>query len=465
MKRKAHGANSTIIHKNVVYQKWMDDNGCSFYCPLTNISEEEPLVRWNGGKIPWETWVNLCAHCEQVSAEESSECQFQLFYHDEEKTFIAWAFPQQKKSGMTTKELVKHPDFIKQLHDIRSKGFYPFGTVHTHDKMGAFQSSVDHKDEMESEGLHITLGKISSKEPYDIHARFTAKRPAYEDEDGKMVNPSYFMLPVEWTDFIQTPDSVIADRLPSFIKKKILETLFLRPDVSGADTEILKEWMDNRIEEDKKKSYKQYNSSVPVSHPMWNSRIDRHGMYQPPVNWWEDGPSPKGKIKRKEEDMFPDWEGSGSTLHSAIEEKYCQHGAVNDPDVNEDMFKAMQPDDSVDIIKSSIMADDCSAKMPEIKSMLIDLCEDHAIDPETLLDLLVVGKKDSANDELLAFLQESLEQLMFDVEAVLNVTVHYPDLITALEEMVEEQEKEESTRKQKHDITKRKKLKHLIQSK
>ena len=463
MKRKVTGDDSTIIHKNIIYEKWNDDNGAEFFLPSVELKEEEPIVRWRGGKIPWQSWVNICAFCEFVTETEDSECQFQLFYNDTEKTFLPWAFPQKKKSGMVTKELHEHPDFIKQLHEIRTKGYYPFGTLHTHNKAGAFQSSTDHADEKESEGLHITLGKISNINSYDIHSRFTAKKPGYENEKQELVAPEYFMLPVEWTDFIEAPDSIIADRLPSFLRKKILETVFLRPDVSSADVTLLAACGKNRIEEkiDTSKFGTFGKGPNGYQHP-WR----RHGNWStPPKNWLSGDPD--------ERSAFPDYEGRTheAAISGSIDPMYFSSGPINDPDVNEDYFRSMcsgappkQQTEfwNTDLTKANELQQDL------MKDDMVAFCELREMTASTLLDLLIDGSRLPENEGLLKDMQDDLEEHMEEMESTYNVKVSYADVISILEELRDEDQQQEisSTKgKTKGAITKRKKLKHTLRAK
>ena len=462
MKRKATGIESTVIHKDIVYERWNDDNGAEFFFPVSKIQQEEPIVRWRGGKIPWQSWVDICAYCEKTTEEETSECQLQLFYSDTDKKFMPWAFPQKKKSGMVTKELNEHPNFIKQLHAIREKGYYPFGTLHTHVKAAAFQSSTDHSDEKESEGIHITLGKISTTDEYDIHSRFTAKKPGYEDEEMKeLVAPSYFMLPVEWIDFIEPPDSIIADRLPSFLRKKILQTMFLRPDVSTADQDLIKVWMDNRIEEKVEPpktyttNYGQHDSHA--QHP-WRRRGN---WSNPPKNWLSQG-------NQTEKSPFPDFVPGAN--HSAID--YTSAGPIMDPDVNEEYFRHMQGssimDQQTEFFTEGRTNKASTLELEIMKDDLIAFCDIHELTTDTLLDLLIDGSKLPENAELLKYLNEELEELMEELESQYNVKVGYIEVIDMLEELqMERQQKGESIKqgKTKNAITKRKKLKHSLHAK
>jgi len=264
MKKKLDGP--LIIKDGKVFDRLADSNGLLFFMPSECGVLNDTRVRWMGGKISWQQWINIFAYAERVSDEEESECQWQFFCNDKE--IIAWAFPQTKKSGMVTKELQDDPNFAKQMHEIRSKGYYPYGTGHTHNRAGAFQSGTDMNDEAQSEGLHITLGKVSKTEPHEIHARFTAKSDGVILENGEMVMPKYYISnDVEWTDFVALPFEINLSNVPVSMKQKIKEMILLRPCTDGADQSVIETWMKNRIEPKKA----QYESQIAKYH------AGRHG--------------------------------------------------------------------------------------------------------------------------------------------------------------------------------------------
>jgi hypothetical protein len=139
--------------------------------PLLGITPRDKIgLEWHGGKMFVETlWHPLCAFFEAQYALTGGEAQARLFYNPKDKTWKAWAFPQEWSTGMTTKELPDHPGWKEQDEAIGAD-YIVWGTVHHHCKWSAFQSGVDRENEVTQNGIHITIGKISLDE-YELHGR------------------------------------------------------------------------------------------------------------------------------------------------------------------------------------------------------------------------------------------------------------------------------------------------------
>jgi hypothetical protein len=412
-----------LVHKETIYQKWQDSNGTEFYCPVKNIEKKDPVVRWSGGKIPFQSWVNICAFCELTSEEEKSECQFQLFYNDHTKTWTPWAFPQKKNTGMTTKELVEHPEFLKQMNEIRKDGSYNFGTLHDHHEANAFQSSTDASDEKMSEGIHITLGKISKTSSYDIHARFTAKKPGMMMEDGSVIDPEYVMLPVEWTDFIEAPDFIDMSRVPEALRKQILTSIFLRPDTSLAHKELLDVWKSNRIEvkpqhqthktSDKRRGGSPYFKDYRYNYPIGSS----------------------GNLERGE--PFPDYEGSiySSGAHSSSFN-------MLDPDVDEDLFKAIREEvtspSGIEVLEVSSSADLTTELTEIIKDLINDMCEQAQTSATTISKFLTKFEKNDKEIEIEEWIDEKMTEICETVFDTHGTIVDQGVVLELLDELCDE---------------------------
>ena len=74
--------------------------------------------------------------------------------------------PKQEVSGAS----VDYKEGIKEAHKLLNTGEFFAGTIHSHPGFGAFQSSTDSSDELNFDGIHITLGKIDQEHP-EIHQR------------------------------------------------------------------------------------------------------------------------------------------------------------------------------------------------------------------------------------------------------------------------------------------------------
>ncbi len=151
---------------------------CTFDYEIKNTTAR---AEYKGPLIPMTMWNEVCAFFEWTQKEYHSEAQVRLFLNPGEGQWAAWAFPQKGNTGMASVEL---PDTSPERTAQRAQfgeGWIPFGTVHHHCAAGAFQSSTDKENEVHQDGIHITLGKIGSKE-YDMHARFYCARNGFEPD-------------------------------------------------------------------------------------------------------------------------------------------------------------------------------------------------------------------------------------------------------------------------------------------
>jgi hypothetical protein len=154
-------------------------------------AEPNPVIRWTGAKIPYSVLEECLAFFRYGEDKWNSEVQVRMFYNPEgEGTWKAQAFPQWTSTGMTTKEIdtsSKTYDVTDEHRELRAKimveldeaGFLPNGTNHSHCSSGAFQSSVDHADEVNQPGVHLTMGCVTS-DNVEIHGRVSFRGVLYE---------------------------------------------------------------------------------------------------------------------------------------------------------------------------------------------------------------------------------------------------------------------------------------------
>lgn len=127
---------------------------------------------WLGPKIPPDVWHQVLSFFKWTYDTTKSESQVRLYVNPKEKTWEAWAYPQEARTGMTAKELPDHPKTKDQRALFPdSEGWIYFGTVHHHCDCSAFQSGTDEYNERTQAGLHITVGNMA-KEQHDLHCRF-----------------------------------------------------------------------------------------------------------------------------------------------------------------------------------------------------------------------------------------------------------------------------------------------------
>lgn len=198
--------------------------------PVLDEANEVDL-HWKGGKIPprilWEclAWFRL------VHKKYSSEAQARLGYNPETGQWGWWAFPQYVVAGLFSQEIPsdelteeQRAMRLRATKEMADGGFMEAGTIHSHCDAGAFASGIDDKDEISQNGIHITLGEISSERP-EIHGRVVFRKVKYG---------------IHWDDWL---DSVPADVPESFHfavqevpidEERLMGLCFERPKVETA---------------------------------------------------------------------------------------------------------------------------------------------------------------------------------------------------------------------------------------
>lgn len=140
------------------------------------IKATKAEFNWTGPKITDEQWAEMLAFFQWTYDNHKSEAQVRLFAHPELGWKI-WAFPQAGGTSLTTKEVDNEDSRIQRA--AIPEGYVPFGTVHHHCALGAFQSGTDTHDEHAVDGLHITVGKID-EQLFDIHCRLYVKKNKFD---------------------------------------------------------------------------------------------------------------------------------------------------------------------------------------------------------------------------------------------------------------------------------------------
>ena len=134
------------------------------------IAETSASVQWTGPKIGREAWNEVLAFFRHVAKTSHSEAQVRAFvFRGNPKHWAFWAFPQKACSGLSARELDTE-DSKQQWQQWPGGQWLPWGTIHSHVNIAAFQSGTDEHDEKHQDGLHITIGKLDAP-LFDLHAR------------------------------------------------------------------------------------------------------------------------------------------------------------------------------------------------------------------------------------------------------------------------------------------------------
>jgi hypothetical protein len=203
-----------------------DKNEWSALVPVTFKEVENPVNRWNGGRITLDLWHRITKFFEWTLKETKSEAMVHLFYHWKSGCWDALVLPQKGCNGMRVDMLPDHPNYIPTFQKL-GEGWDVMGSLHHHCNVSAFQSSGDYADEITKTGLHITVGKVGSGR-YDMHARSTFRKKVMSVvlSDWFDIGPQY-------------------DGLPPHLLSQIVQHFLTKPAPEG--TAFPEWWKDNVI--------------------------------------------------------------------------------------------------------------------------------------------------------------------------------------------------------------------------
>jgi len=231
------------LHNGKVFEEF-HDGLVSGYRPVELPTLKEKGIHWNGGKISLSLWESIMGFMIKSYDTHKEETLLWLMYNLDTGMWDAWA-PPQHMNGMSVSADHSSPEFLEQRKKWGA-GWVVGGTVHHHCEMKAFASGTDDSDEVDKDGVHITLGYMD-KVTLDCDVRFLYggvkhKVNLLEFVDSEVV----FMMDIPIDDTVH--DSLV-------------ETYLL----SIADGDFPEQWMENV----KKKVYynpNQRNWQTPV----WN---------------------------------------------------------------------------------------------------------------------------------------------------------------------------------------------------
>lgn len=194
---------------------------------------------WTGPQIDPVVWHQVLSFFKWGHTTYSSEQQIRLWVNPVTRHWGAWAFPQESRSGMATKELKieETPEQVaaRFAHwgTVPSSDWIYFATVHHHCSTSAFQSGTDQSDEKGQDGLHITIGHLG-RSLYDLHARFYLREECFEPDMSL-----FWDVGEEAKQII--PDQSLWDRVARMQMSRPVEVPF--PDVWKENVlEIKRDW-------------------------------------------------------------------------------------------------------------------------------------------------------------------------------------------------------------------------------
>jgi hypothetical protein len=140
-----------IIAKNGIFykdfQEYMDT-----VIPVDEVHHLKNLksfITWRYPKLNKHQFASILKFFKLVNDKHKAECMVLIGFDRKQKQIVI--FPPNKQIVSAAHINYKHG---------KTPGISLIGTIHSHNTMGAFHSSTDIKDEMDFDGLHITLGKL-----------------------------------------------------------------------------------------------------------------------------------------------------------------------------------------------------------------------------------------------------------------------------------------------------------------
>jgi len=150
----------------------------------------EPMLHWHGAKITKYMWQTIISFLRWTYDSFHSESQLRLYYNETTNRWKAIVMPQYINTGLSSDEVANHKSRELVTACVSpDNGWRPAGTVHHHCNIGAFQSGTDFSDEIDQNGLHITVGRLS-QDSLDIHARATFRKVLYTVDLDEWVAPT-----------------------------------------------------------------------------------------------------------------------------------------------------------------------------------------------------------------------------------------------------------------------------------
>jgi len=148
-----------IVARSGIYHK-LKTSLYNYILPVRNLNHLKPIKTYgkmNIPKIPLSEFAKVVKFFHDVYCKLKTECMVLLYYNYQEKKLDIRAPEYQHVTSGSITYQTKPPT---------GDGYILIGSIHSHGSMGAFHSSRDKSDEMDFDGLHITLGEFDEDDYY-----------------------------------------------------------------------------------------------------------------------------------------------------------------------------------------------------------------------------------------------------------------------------------------------------------
>lgn len=174
------------------------------YSGLIKIGEEpsgyeDQLFNIKIPKIPHKFMKRIINFFKLVYAEHQSEAVVLIWYNFRTNDWEA-EIPVQLVHGASA----SYERELEEATQLETRGYTLVGSIHSHGTMGAFHSGTDDADEYTFDGIHITVGKVTTK--IEFACRFISKEISYKLEPEECMDwkRDKYDVPDAWTKKVNT---------------------------------------------------------------------------------------------------------------------------------------------------------------------------------------------------------------------------------------------------------------------
>jgi proteasome lid subunit RPN8/RPN11 len=166
---------------------------------LVGFDKIEEEVSFHYPIISFEIYQKSLCFLREIYREHQSEANILLVlergvsFEEQEYEIV---IPKQKVGGAS----VDYDEGMGEVNEYLGEDKFLAGSIHSHPGFTAYQSGIDHQDEINFDGIHITLGQIADNTP-EVHQRVCIGGVVYEPK-GDLINTvppiPEVEIPEEW---------------------------------------------------------------------------------------------------------------------------------------------------------------------------------------------------------------------------------------------------------------------------
>lgn len=184
---------------------------------------------------------------------------------EDSKDFKAKKYLKEVLENPAAKAL--HESVIEEYNRLYAAGYVIYGTIHSHCNFGAFHSGVDDNDEIQFDGLHITIGNVRSG--WSFAARMMLKRSSFPLNICDVLNVK------DVKEITSNLDDIIVNERDMSLIMPDLGKSYLVPARQGYKIHDMSDWRNNDSWDDTDTRIEKYHDRKWNSDTnLWNTEED-----------------------------------------------------------------------------------------------------------------------------------------------------------------------------------------------